>query len=428
MKKNLCAMMLAGCVLLGLTACSNYEPLISRDGAATGSAASGNSVTSVVSGGAVESNSKDKEKGKTTSRLSRWYRNCNSRKMYVSCWQLKDNACHVVQCNLNGGGEKVLKTKADNILWVTDEVIYIEADGKIYQIPLRHEGGKKESLDDAEKKCVISDACYDGCLVTLVCMDDNEIYYLNKKKQMIQYDIVSGKSRKIKMSSTLGTAFEDGGAEVTMTENKVFIDGGDVVCCIHRDTLELETIFSGGGDCEYTAYQEESDKFFFTCINLDGKESWQTELVVYDGRTTRRVASAKEIKEVLFEYWGLDKKEGKNYELVCYYLYAGGGNIYLEYSLDRDDSVENCGMLVYDKDGKLHEEEKLAEQIRKHSSDKSDYSYDVYGVEDDCLYILEDQADADHVLSYNLVTGEMKKISSNEVYMLRDGDYNKNEF
>lgn len=64
MKKKIMSMILTTGILLGLTACSSYEPLVSRDGAATGSAVSGNSVTGVVSGGAVESDMIDTKEQK----------------------------------------------------------------------------------------------------------------------------------------------------------------------------------------------------------------------------------------------------------------------------------------------------------------------------------------------------------------------------
>lgn len=84
-------------------------------------------------------------------------------------------------------------------------------------------------------------------------------------------------------------------------------------------------------------------------------------------------------------------------------------DVLLEYSIESDDDTEICGMLVYDKNGEIHEEEKLEEQIRKHFTKSDDYYYDVYGVEGDWLYIGDDVIDDDYVFSYNFVTGEMKK-------------------
>ena len=105
MKKNICAMILTGSILLGLTACSSYEPLVSRDGAATGSAVSGSSVTSVVSGGAVEDKEKNSQKKRKENQIFQWdkkYRNCNSTKMYYTSYQNGDEATYIVQVDTDG--------------------------------------------------------------------------------------------------------------------------------------------------------------------------------------------------------------------------------------------------------------------------------------------------------------------------------------
>ena len=429
MKKKIMTMILTTGILLGLTACSSYEPLVSRDGAATGSAVSGNSVTSVVSGGAVEGNSKDRqddgneensEKTKTGLPWSQWYRNCNSNKMYRTSYQEKDKEKHLVQIDLNGREKKkVLKTKADEILWVTDEWICINDGNKIYRIPLKHGEDQQESLDTANKECIISDLYYEKYIYenAFCAMDENDIYYLNKDKKVTAYHIPDGSKREISFPSGENLFFSRG---CHVTADKVFVGLYDSLYCISRDTLAVEKIDSPreGDFYENSVYMEETDELYFTRITEDYYRVCDTELYVYDGNTTKCVVTREEMSDVLCKTWNISKKSEPYFE--SFNIYSYDKKIYIEYMIDDDKDEDNCGVLVYDRNGRLYEEEELAKQIKKHFNKEYNYYYDVYGVQGDKMYVVDMDDDDDNSVYcvYNLKTGEMEKVSARTIRLL----------
>ena len=451
MKKNIGAMILTGSILLSLTACSNYEPLVSRDGVATGSAVSGNSVTSVVSGGAVEGDSKDKQdngngensgKEKTSLPWSQWYRNCNSNKMYYTSYQNEDKATHIVQVDLNGKEKKkVLKTKADEVLWVTDEWIYINVENKIYRIPIKRGEDRQESLDTSNKECIISDLYYDEDEygVGLYGMDDSDIYYINKEKKIIAYHIANGAKRVLQVPN----GRKD---DMTLTylnvccvsDSRIYIALGGSLYCIHRDTLEVEHIISCGisilDGYDDFVYMEETDELYFTHTTGDFYGVCDTELCVYDGNTVGCVVSQKEINDFICKNWNITKEVEGYFE--SFDIYCCDEKVYIEYLVDEDDDdVEGRhGVLTYDRNGNIYEEEKLAEQVKKHSSKKDNYCYDLYEQEGDTMYLSLIKAgkydESDKLgYSYNLKTGEMKKVSARTRRLLEIGEkYHKTKF
>ena len=438
MKKNLCAMMLAGSVLLGLTACSSDEPLVSRDVAATGSAVSGNSVTSVVSGGAVESNSRDRqigrdrestEKGKADIRWSKWYRNCNSNKMYSTTVVDDEKTSHLSQIDLNGKEKKkVLKIKADDVLWVTDEWICINVGSRIYRIPIKSGPDQAEVLDTANKECIISDYHYDGR--RLCAMDDNDIYYSNRDGKIFAYNITNGTKKEVEFSDDMKDIADTDYSYVT--DSKVFLGAyRSPLYCIHRDTLEVEKIDSCGVGEEYGVnfiYMEETDELYFTHELEVYQGVSDIELFVYDGNTTRCVVSCKEMDDVLLKIWKISKKTEPSFE--SYMIYGCDEKIYIEYMIDDDEEQNNCGVLVYDRNGSLYEEEKLAEQAKKYFTIRGreiTHDYDIYDVLEDEMYLID--FTEEYSYSYNLKTGKMKKVSTGTINLLALAEfYHKSEF
>ena len=442
MKKSIWIMILTGGILLGLTACSDYEPLISRDGAATGSAVSGNSVTSVVSGGAVEDNSKYRQSeengenhGKATADFpwSQMYRNCNSNKMYHVRYQAKDDEFHLVQTDLNGkekGKElkqKDLKIKADDLLWAADEWIYIRDEDKVYRIPIRIEGDQKESLDTANKECIISDVYCDNYDDPLCAMDENDIYYQNKEKKVMVYHIPDGVKREVNFPDDAKLTWVSG---CYITDSKVFVEIEEVsLYCIHRDSLQVETVDSCGKGEYYgsvPAFMRDTGEIYFTHEDDDG--ICDAELYVYDGNTTRCVVSKEEISDALCKELKLNKKEQKDAYFELYGIYSFDERIYIEYTLDGIAKDVYCGVLVYDRNGKIYEEKELAKQVKKHSNKKGDYFYDVYAVQGELMYISV-YGEGGGSYSYNLKTGEMKKVPDRMAQLLDTCEnYNKAEF
>ena len=449
MKKNLCAMMLAGSVLLGLTACSSDEPLVSRDVAATGSAVSGNSVTGdAVSGGAVESNSKDRqierdkestEKGKSDIQWSQWFRNCNSNKMYritdedemySTTDEDDEETPHLVQIDLDGKGKKkVLKTKADEVLWVTDEWICINFGSRIYRIPIKPGPDQAEVLDTTNKECIISDYHYDG--PRLFAMDDNAIYYSNRVGKIFSYNITNGIKKEVEYSDDMKDITDTEYSYVT--DSKVFFKGYCSLYCIHRDTLEIEKIDSCGKGEEYGnnfIYMEETDELYYTHVLDDRQGLADTELYVYDGDTTRCVVSCKEIDEVFLKIWKIPQKTMPKtmVPFYIYKIYCCGDKIYMKYSIDIDDKENNYGVLVYDRNGELYKEEKLAEQAKKYFviSDNF-YDYYIYDVQGDKMYLVD--YEEEYSYSYDLKTGKMKRVSAETANLLEITEsYHKSEF
>ena len=439
MKKKIMSMMLAGSILLGLTACSNYEPLISSDGITSGSAVSGNSVTSVVSGGAVESNSENRQdngnggdsgKVKTGLPWSQWYRNCNSTKMYYTSYQDGDDGNHVVQVDLNGKEKKkVLNTKANKVLWVTDEWIYINVESKIYRIPVKRGEDRQETLDTSNKECIISDICEGIYDMGFYAMDDNDIYYLNKDEKIIACHIPDGSKREISVpSATDSFRLADG----YVTDGEVFLQSVDSLYCIHRDTLAVEKIDSLSREYDdygdNLVYMEESGELYFTRITDDFYGVCDTELCVYDGNTTRCVVTRKEMNDVLCKTWNVSKTYSSYFE--SFNIYSYDEKIYIEYMIDNDEGDDNCGVLVYDRNGKLYEEEKLAKQVKKHFIKKYNYYYDVYDIQRGKMYIADTIDDGGMIRCvYDLKTGEMQKVSVRTIrFMEVCTDYPKNGF
>ena len=446
MKKNYCIIMLTGGILLGLTACGNYEPLVSRDGAVTGSAVSGNSVTSVASGGAVEGNSRDRqsegnegnkgEQGETIadSLWGQMYRNCNSNKMYHVCYQRKDDESHLVQTDLNGREkgkglkQKELKTKADDLLWVTDEWIYIRYEDKVYRIPLRIEGDQKESLDTANKECIISDVYCDMDDDSFCVMDENDIYYLNKEKKVTAYHISDGVKREGDFLNGVKWTWV---SDCYITDSKVFVTIDESsLYCIHRDSLQVERVDSCGKEIYYglvPAYMEETGEIYFTREDEDYCGICDTELYVYDGNTTRRVVSKEEINDVLCKELKLDKKAQIDVYFDSYSMHSFDEKIYIEYAIEEYGVANDvyCGVLVYDRNGRIYEEKELARQAKKQFNKKDGYYYNVCDVQGELMYIENSACE----YSYNLKTGEMKKVPDRMARLLDICEsYNKADF
>ena len=444
MKKSIGIIILAGSILLALTACSDYEPLISRDGAAMGSAVSGNSVTSVVSGGAVEGNHRDRQdKGngeksgelKADSQWSKWYRNCNSNKAYRTTYAERGDVFHLEQLDLNGKEKKkTFEIKVDELLWVTDEWICLTFENKVYRIPLKHGEGQKESLDTENKECIISDLLYDDSMIDppLCVMDENDIYYLNKDEKLIAYHISDKTNKEIKISKN--AELLSLGAECHMTNEKVFILADEeALYCIQRDTFEAERIFSCDKDSYldgYFTYMEETGELYFICLSDDYYGVCDLELYVYDGNTTRCVVSKKEMNDMLCKQWKISEKAKKYAYFESYNVYSDDGKIYIEYMIDDANEEDHCGVMVCERSGKIYEEEGLEKQIKKHFDKKDDYYYNVYDVREGLMYVANNLYGKKATsYSYNLQTGEMEKVPV-RVMKLVDicGQYNTFQF
>lgn len=424
MKKNVWIMILTVSILLGVTACSNYEPLVSGGGVATGSAVSGDSVN-VVSDGAVKSNS-TRDKENQSFQWSKWYRNCNSNKMYILYEEEDaDLSTYLLQVDLNGGKNKKFKIRTDGVLWVTDESIYINSDNserKVYRIPIKHGEDQQESLDTANQKCVISDLFYDddyGDWQVVYAMDDHDIYYINKDKKLIAYNIATEVKKEVKFpddANAMASTFDS-----YVTESKVFLAlNQETLYCIHRDTLEVEKIDSCSKGDYYNrqlVYIEESDELYFIRDSTDSYGACNTEMYIYDGNTTRCVVSKKEMNDFLNKNLGLTSVS--SFES---YIYAYGGQIYIEidYQTDEEEGDDHCAMLIYDRTGKLYEEEQLAEQIKKHFGQRDDDCYEVSAIYGDTMYISVYPYGEDVSCSYNIKTGEMDQVSDETINLMKN--------
>ena len=433
MKNVLIIFMLIGSILLGLAACGNDGPQVSNvdvatggavsGDAVTGSAVSGNSIKGVVSGGAVDENTGeehdtengDQAKGvKQSSPWSKWYRNCNSTKMYDLIYNRGDGEDgYLVQYDLDGSGERELDIRADAILWVSDEFICIRVVDKVYQIAFRKDDWG-EIPDIENQQCIIEDLLFDPSDVTFVNedeilgMDDNDIYYMNNKKKVMVCHLKNGKKRELKFSGSVkGKSYNYS----YIAERKVFFAVDNSLYCIHRDTLKIEKIASWSKKKDFSgsvAYMEESDEFYFEIYPNEAGQSCESEVHVYDGNKTRCALSGKSIHEAACRSRGLDKGD-------CYTrignLYICGKKIYFDYTTERD-SDEECfsGMLVYER-GMLYEDERLKKQIKKYVSEEYE-EYWVYGVLGNILYFIDDEDDySEDYFSYDLKTGKLKEIS-----------------
>lgn len=443
MKNVLITFMLSGSILLSLVACGNGEQQVSGVDVATGGAVSGdavlgdavsgNSVKSAVSGGAVEKNIREGQgtengdqakKVKQSSSWSKWYRNCNSTKVYDLIYNKGDGETgYLVQYDLDGSGERELAIRADAILWVSDKFICIRVVGKVYQIALSKDD-QGESLDTENQECIIEDLLYDPSDSTfgdedeILGMDDDDIYYINNKKKLMVCHLKNGKKRELNFSGNVkGKSYNNS----YIAERKVFFAVNSSLYCIHRDTLEIEKVASWSKEKDFAdsfVYMEESDEFYFEIYPNESGQSCESEVYVYDGNKTRCVLSGEAIHDVACRSRGLAKSD-------CYTristLYVCGKKIYFEYMTERD-SDEECfsGMLVYER-GMLHEDKRLKKQIKKYVSEGYEDCW-VYGVLGNTLYIIDDEvgyaAETMDYFSYNLETGKLKKISYDEIRLL----------
>ena len=303
-----------------------------------------------------------------------------------------------------------METAAGDVLWVTDAWIYIRDGNLICRIPLWAGEDQKETLDTKNAEYIILDILYDA---TYDCsgfyaMDDSDIYYMNEEKKMISYHIADGSKREVKLSTDAQEmTFGD---YCYVTDHNVFVISEHSLYCIHRDTLEAEKIDSCGRNEDYDnnfVYMKESGELYFThSPDSNYYVRHDTELYVYDGNTTRCVVSGKEINDCLSEIWDMNKKSESVF--TCFDLFTYNEKVYIEYAVGDADTYTGYGMLVYDRNGRLYEEETLAEQVKKHFNKKENYYYEVYAVQDDTMYFGVDEENSS-IYSYNMKTGEMKK-------------------
>lgn len=423
MRRNgVLAFLLTAGMLAGLTACGKFEPEIARGDIVTGNAVSG----SAVSGNAVRGGVKVKSRGKEEKQKSltgSQYRNQNSNKRYYFDSNDSGDDLWLVQTNLDGSAKKRLniKGKEDEVrielLWVTDETIYLFMNKGIFRIPIRHNANKGEVLDTESKECLSSDVALndDEEEVRFCVMDENAIYYLSKKEKLVEIDLKSGKKREAPIAKDISSDLFVYGAIVL--EDKLLVGDPDCIYCIQRNTLKIENI-TGSLTGDVFDYMESTGDMYF--LTGDGES-----IMKYDGKTTQSVASYEEICRAFSRY----DKDLVEEELYLDSLHVYGDKVYIEYMIDDDDY--DCGMLVYDRNAKekLYLEEEFNMQGKKYSG-KERFFYNFGGEEGEYIYLIIGEKEAYYSYSsYNWKTKELKKVSETEYYRAeQDYPYKKAYF
>lgn len=440
MKKTIQIMILTAGIVSLITACGNYEPLISYDGAATGSAVSGNSAK-IVSGGAVSGQAvsgpsmqgqviADEEKNSSAADMENKFAFCNRTDLYSYDEEYKDFVFE--HRKIDGTYVEELKVKERGAfgLWlayVDEDWLYYgrkyEMHDELWRAPIQ-KSKKGETVSMKQEEFLFREEEMNAIEVV-----DNLIFYTIKTGKEVFpmseacfiYDCKKKKKRSIKLSGEIPKLFQscDECWASGYIGNTMVWDICNYKDYIYNDDYEYYALFIqtiGSDKCRYLDsirdYALVGNKLYYVtgdkstpCINKfeDGKK--EAETIFTKEQLQNLLMADEKIKNVTD-------------------VYADVKHLYIEVEAVVGKKVDTTIYFVCDIG-----QEKTTLRVERGLSDVLNKKYvgDIHFVDgNQCVFFLEDNYEHK---SYDLRTGEVRNLDSKDpeywwqYYTSSGGDY-----